>query len=488
MLEPEPPDWVADAVFYQIFPDRFAQSSRVPKPSNLEPWGASPTYHGYQGGDLLGVVERLDYLQEIGVNALYFTPIFRAACNHRYHTHDYHVVDPMLGGNQALRTLIDESHARGMRIVLDGVFNHASRGFFPFHDILENGPHSAYIDWFTVHGFPLHAYDGQKKPNYDAWWGLPALPKFNIKNPHVREFLLDVATRWVEFGIDGWRLDVPNEIEDDGFWREFRRRVRAINPEVYIVGEIWQDGSRWLKGDMWDAVMNYALLRALIGFCLGEHYDQAMLKKTSLHPPGEPGAESFALALEQLLARHHPRTNFAMLNLIGSHDMARFLSLARNDRSALRLAIHFLMTFPGAPCVYYGDEIGMLGGHDPDNRRAFPWHRPDSWDHDIKSHVQRLIRLRKHHVSLRRGEFQILWARHDVLVYLRRDPQETTITLLNAAREPRHVQPVLPEAPPAGALLQDALHPATVRAIEGHTLPQFDLGPRSSETWIIRRS
>ena len=229
------PNWVQDAVFYQIFPDRFARSERVAKPSGLEPWADPPTVHGYKGGDLLGVVEHLDHLEALGVTAIYLNPVFQSATNHRYHTHDYHRVDPMLGGDSALRELLDAAHARGMRVVLDGVFNHASRGFLQFSDILENGEQSPYLDWFRVHRFPLNAYGGGE-PNYDAWWKLPALPKLNTATPAVREFLWGVGERWLEFGADGWRLDVPNEIDDDAFWREFRRRCRAVDPECYLVG------------------------------------------------------------------------------------------------------------------------------------------------------------------------------------------------------------------------------------------------------------
>ena len=227
VTDPQTPEWVRDAIFYQIFPDRFARSVSVSKPRHLDEWGAPPTYHGYQGGDLIGVVEHLDYLSELGINAIYFTPIFQSASNHRYHTHDYEKVDPMLGGNAALRRMIDEAHARGIRVVLDGVFNHASRGFFPFHDIMENGPNSAYLDWFIVKNFPLNAYDSEKKPNYQAWWGLPALPKFNVACPDVREFLWSIGRSWIEFGIDGWRLDVPNEIDDDAFLAHEFRTTRA---------------------------------------------------------------------------------------------------------------------------------------------------------------------------------------------------------------------------------------------------------------------
>jgi neopullulanase len=267
------PGWVKDAVFYQIFPDRFARSQSVPKPSSLQPWGAAPAHHGYQGGDLIGVVEHLDYLVDLGINAIYFNPVFRSGSNHRYHTHDYTQVDPMLGGNGALRTLLDAAHARGIRVMLDGVFNHASRGFFQFHDILENGRESAYLDWFFVEDWPLRPY-GSKQPNYRCWWDLPALPKLNTSTPAVRQYIYDVARTWIEFGIDGWRLDVPNEIDDDEFWREFRRVVKTANPDAYIVGEIWDDAERWLQGDQFDAVMNYPLGRAALGFFAADTFDR----------------------------------------------------------------------------------------------------------------------------------------------------------------------------------------------------------------------
>lgn len=252
--------WVADSIFYQIFPDRFAKSSFVPKPSNLEPWDSSPTPHGYKGGDLLGLVEHLDYLQDLGITAIYLNPIFQSASNHRYHTHDYMKVDPMLGGDAALKALLDAAHRRNMKVILDGVFNHASRGFFQFHDLCENGEQSAYRDWFFSRSFPLQPYPcssslHEQPPDsgYDCWWGLPALPKFNTSTPAVREFLLNVAQRWISFGADGWRLDVPEEIADPAFWREFRRKVKDINEDAYIVGEIWNDASDWLKGDQFDA-------------------------------------------------------------------------------------------------------------------------------------------------------------------------------------------------------------------------------------------
>ena len=439
MVQPETPDWVRDAVFYQIFPDRFARSLSVAKPRHLDEWGATPTYQGYQGGDLIGVTEHLDYLQDLGASAIYFTPVFQSASNHRYHTHDYEKVDPMLGGNEALKRLIDQAHARGIRIVLDGVFNHASRGFFQFHDIMENGPNSAYLDWFHVSGFPLNAYDTEKQPNYGAWWGLPALPKFNTGCPDVRAFLWGIGRKWIDFGIDGWRLDVANEINDDSFWREFRHRVKSGNPDAYIVGEVWTDAPHWLQGDMWDAVMNYHFTRACIAFFVGEDVNQDELRRTSLHPVGAPGAQAFRKAIERLIGLYAPSVTSVMLNLLSSHDMARFLTLAHGDQSALRLATVFQMTYPGAPSIYYGDEIGMQGGHDPANRGAFPWHKPETWDTELLHEFQRLISLRRARPSLRRGTFQILHAAGDLFAHARQLGDETVIVVFNTARSHRRL-------------------------------------------------
>ena len=257
----DPPAWVAEAVIYQIFPDRFRRSGRVQAQSHLalEPWGSAPTENGFQGGDLYGVVDGLDHLQEMGINCLYLTPIFSSAANHRYHAFDYFQVDPLLGGNAALDALIAAVHARGMRIVLDGVFNHCGRGFWAFHHLAENGSASPYRDWFHVHSWPVRPYPAEGEDcGYDAWWALPDLPKFNHANAAVREHLLAVARHWLERGIDGWRLDVPAEVPAD-FWLAFRQVVRDVNPDAWIVGEVWGDARAWLGGDYFDGVMNYRL-------------------------------------------------------------------------------------------------------------------------------------------------------------------------------------------------------------------------------------
>ena len=478
MTEPETPDWVRDAIFYQIFPDRFARSLSVAKPTHIDEWGAPPTPHGYQGGDLIGVVEHLDYLQDLGVNAIYFTPIFQSASNHRYHTHDYEKVDPMLGGNAALRRLIDEAHRRKMRIVLDGVFNHASRGFFQFHDILENGEDSAYLDWFTIHGFPLNAYDHEKAPGYGAWWNLHALPKFNVKTPAVREFLFGIARAWVDFGIDGWRLDVAREIDDDDFWREFRRRVHAGNPEAYILGEVWTEAKRWLQGDMWDAVMNYLFTRACIAFFIGENTDVDEIRRTSFRTVDEQGAPAFRAAIDRLIGHYHPNITAVLMNLLSSHDMPRFVTLARGDQSALRLATLFQMTYPGAPSIYYGDEIGMAGGHDPANRAAFPWHKTDDWDRDLLHEFQRLIALRNAHPALRRGSFVPLFAEDDVFAFLRQHEGETFVIALNSARATRRIDLDLSDVFSGDSRLHEAWSKESV-GVAGGKVRNLELAPRS---------
>ena len=448
MPEIQTPEWVKDAIFYQIFPDRFAQSAAVPKASGLQPWGAAPTPHGYQGGDLLGVVERLDYLADLGINAIYFNPIFRSGSNHRYHTHDYFKVDAMLGGNAALRTLLDAAHARGIRVILDGVFNHASRGFFQFHDILENGRDSAYLDWFTVEEWPLRPY-GSKQPNYKCWWGMPALPKFNTDTPAVREFIWDVARYWIEFGIDGWRLDVPAEIDDDEFWREFRRRVKAANPEAYIVGEIWHEAERWLQGDQFDAVMNYIFARAALGFFGRETFDHED------RPGGfriRPLAgRAFGNEIERMLALYPWPVTLAQMNMLDSHDTARFIHQAGGDQTALRLSLLLQMTLPGAPNVYYGAEIGMTGGPDPDCRRAFPWDEAQ-WDRDLLDFTKRAIALRHAHPALRRGEFETLYANDDLYAFGRRLGDERLAVVFNAATAATEVTLDVYDLLPDGAL------------------------------------
>ena len=455
-----PPDWVQDAIFYQIFPDRFARSNRMPD-LDFEPWEAPPTYHGFKGGDLYGVAEKLDYLQDLGITAVYFNPVFASASNHRYHTYDYYNVDPLLGGNEALRFLLDEAHNRDIRVVLDGVFNHASRGFWQFHHVLENGSGSPYVNWFHFDAerlqgrrrwgvYPdtseLHALqngEGSLKAiGYQAWWDLPALPKLNTNTPAVREFLFGVAEYWIKFGIDGWRLDVPGEIDDDAFWQEFRRRVRAINPEAYIVGEVWHEAHRWLGGDQFDAVMNYLVTASVLSFCGGALIDLDVVNQVGglrgrVHP--EMDSNWFANEIDHLTNLYSPEITRSQLNLFDSHDMPRFLTCVREDVASLQLAMLFMFTYPGAPCIYYGDEVGLTGKHDPDCRKGFPWDE-SIWNHELLNFAKAIIAVRKEYPSLRRGSFHRLYSTDGIYGFGRNLDSETVVIAMNANDAPKNVE------------------------------------------------
>lgn len=411
------PSWVRHAVFYQIFPDRFAKSVHVAKPGGLETWDSDPTTYGYKGGDLLGVVEHLDALEDLGITALYFNPIFQSASNHRYHTHDYYQVDPLLGGNVAFEVMLRACHDRGMRVVLDGVFNHASRGFFPFNDVLENGEGSPYRDWFRIQHYPFNAYDHNQPPGYDAWVGLHALPNLNTDNPEVREYIMRVGEHWVRRGIDGWRLDVPFEIRTEGFWAEFRTRIKAINPEAYIVGEVWGDSRQWLQGDQFDATMNYLFTEAALAFAGRDHVIEDAGEHRDYSPWPGIDATTYASRIEHVLALYDWNVNLVQLNLLDSHDTARALTLFGGDRRSLELAMLLMVAFPGAPTIYYGDEIGIDGGL-PDRwaRKTYPWEHRERWDHELRSIFQRLIAARASAPALRIGTYQTLYASTDLYV------------------------------------------------------------------------
>jgi cyclomaltodextrinase / maltogenic alpha-amylase / neopullulanase len=480
---PETPAWVRDAVFYQVFPDRLASSSRVSKPGFLEPWDSPPTNYGFKGGDLLGVVEHLDHIASLGANALYLTPVFQSASNHRYHTYDYMHVDPLLGGDDALRELLDRAHERGIRVVLDGVFNHTGRGFWPFHHVLETGAGSPYRNWFHFdedglrEGRSVNAYpagrmrtglqDDQHHPGeidpgpdaasalqrlgYEAWWGMAALPKLNIGEPAVRAYLFAVAEQWLRFGIDGWRLDVPAEIDDREFWAEFRRRCRAVNPEAYLVGEIWYVAPDWLSGDRFDGLMNYPLAEAIIGFVGGRALNEPLLRLHHEYATiSRLDGAGFGGRLMDLLGAYAPETNAVQLNLLGSHDTPRILSVLGGDREALELAVLLQATLPGAPCVYYGDEIGLTGGLDPDSRRAMPWDE-SRWDHELLDSVRASFAVRHAEPALRADPVTIISTVGAALAIRRDGPNGPLAVALNAGDEP--VELALGQGTPAPELL-----------------------------------
>ncbi|MDN5346715.1 MAG: cyclomaltodextrinase / maltogenic alpha-amylase / neopullulanase [Clostridia bacterium] len=427
------PDWIYDAVFYQIFPDRFYNADPSNDPPGTEPWGGEPTRSNFFGGDLEGIRAKIPYLQFLGVNAIWLNPIFSSPSNHRYDTRDYLEIDPALGDKTSLRQLTESLHAAGMRLILDGVFNHTGTEFWAFRDVVARGEDSPYRDWYYFHGFPVQT---EPIPNYACWWNIPSLPKLKATNPEVRRYLLEVGAYWLrEAGTDGWRLDVPNEIEPS-FWREFRAKIKGTKPDAYIVGEIWRDARFWLQGRYFDGVMNYLFRDLVLAYFACRRFKLSTL--------------DFLLGLIRL--RYPEPSNFALLNLLGSHDTARIITAFQEGLAAvpghmgsyaeavehLRPALILQMTYPGAPLIYYGDEVGMTGGPDPGCRRTMVWDT-DSWDVPLLNFYRRLISIRHRLAPLRRGLFQPLAVNdlEEVYLYARRLDKELAIIAINASDNPR---------------------------------------------------
>ncbi|WIM40703.1 alpha-glycosidase [Paenibacillus sp. PK4536] len=414
-----PPAWVKDAVFYQIFPERFANGDPSINPKDTLPWGEKPEWFNFFGGDLQGIIDHLDHLTDLGINAIYMTPIFKATTNHKYDTEDYMELDPHFGDKETLKKLIATCHDKGIRVMFDAVFNHSGKTFAPFVDVQEKGEQSKYKDWFHVRKFPLAVEDGI--PTYDTFDFEPLMPKLNTENPEVKEYLLNVAKYWVEeFGIDGWRLDVADEV-DHHFWREFRQTVKSINPDVYILGEIWHESSPWLQGDQFDAVMNYPFKNAVTDFFVEDTTD----------------ALTFAHAIGTQMSRYPRQVTEVSFNLLDSHDTARALTLAKGNKDRLKLAVTFQMTYSGTPCIYYGDEFGMEGDNDPDCRRCMIWDEKDQ-DLELFAFYQQLIALRKQYPALRQGTFKFLHAKegNNGLIYERSDDKDTFVIAMNSSSEP----------------------------------------------------
>lgn len=438
------PEWVKDAVFYQIFPDRFAFAKPPhPLPNQvtsyyLEDWDTPPTAQGYKGGNFWGIIEKLDYLKDLGINAIYLTPIFQSTCNHRYHTHDYYQVDPLLGGNYAFKEFLTQAHRRNIKVILDGVFNHVGRGFFFFNDILENGPYSAWLDWFRIEGWPISAYDGSLPANYASWVGNRALPQFNHHHPEVREYIMGVGEYWINQGIDGWRLDVPDQIKVEGFWQEFRERVKKINPSAYIVGEIWKPAEKWLDGTQFDGVMNYQFTEATLAFTGGDRIIRQYVELPPYYPYPALTPRKYAQRIHTLLNLYDWEITLTQFNLLASHDTARLLTIAGEDLKTVELATLLLLTFPGAPSIYYGDEVGLPGGFDPDSRRTFP--QPQYWNNDLLAYHRQLIALRHGYIALRRGNYESIYADDSVYIFSRRYQDETLIVAINIDTEPQEIK------------------------------------------------
>lgn len=344
----EKPAWARGCVAYQIFPDRFRRVD-VPGEEPVEPWGSRRVANEYRfGGNLRGALEAVPYLKALGVGLVYMTPIFLSDTSHRYNTFDYYQVDPLLGTKEDLCALADALHAAGIRLVLDGVFNHCGVGFAPFKDALKKGKASPYYDWFF--------FDGRYPCGYATFGeNLRYMPKLNMQNPDCAKYFLDVGRYWLrETGADGWRLDVSPEVWPD-FWRQYRRAVLEENPQAVLIAECWNDSREWLcGGDMFDGTMHYVLSGAVWGFFAEKTLTLA----------------EFDARVNRAMTLYPQAVQDCLWTFLSSHDTPRMLTRAGGRLSSLRAAAFFQMTHPGVPVIYYGDELGMRGGPDPDCRRS----------------------------------------------------------------------------------------------------------------------
>ncbi len=408
---PEYIDWLADGIVYQIFPDRFYRGDNYIPNKKHTKWEGTPRWNSIFGGTIKGITDKLDYIKDLGVTIIYLTPIFKSSSNHKYNTKDYMQLDPDFGSSEDFKELVDKAHKKGLRIILDGVFNHSGEEFFAFKDLLKNGENSPYKDWFFPFSYPVRRIHGIK-PNYQTFSYFGGMPKLNTKNPEVMSYFTNMVNYWMKnFNIDGWRLDVADEVSHE-FWTVFRKAVKSNKKDAPLIGEIWYDSRDWLMGNEFDSVMNYQFYRSTEQFIARE----AM--KVS----------EFVSSLEFVRGNTNYNAYRMLWNLIDSHDCARFLTCVNGNVNKLKLAVLLQLTFTGTPMIYYGDEVGMSGGDDPDCRRGMVWDS-NKINADIFNYYKSLIRLRHTYKSLRNGEFFVVYKddEKNILVYKKVMADEDTI-------------------------------------------------------------
>ena len=397
------PDWVAETVWYQIFPERFAKGNPEISPEGALTWDSSikPKTSDFFGGDLQGIIDHLDYLQDLGITGLYLCPIFESPSNHKYNTTDYFEIDRHFGDKETFRQLVEQAHQRGMKVMLDAVFNHIGDQSPQWQDILKHGEDSVYKDWFHIQDFPVtkDKLANLRKLPYHTFAFASYMPKLNTANPQVRDYLLSVATYWIEeFDIDAWRLDVANEV-DHQFWRDFRKAVLAKKPDLYILGEVWHTSQPWLNGDEFHAVMNYPLSDSI------KDYFLRGVKKT----------DQFIDEINGQSMYYKQQISEVMFNLLDSHDTERILWTANENAQLVKSALAFLFLQKGTPCIYYGTELALTGGPDPDCRRCMPWERVSS-DNDMLNFMNKLIQIRKHASAIiQHGKYSLQEITQDVV-------------------------------------------------------------------------
>lgn len=378
------PDWAEDIVMYHIFPDSFASGRReLCKVSGKTILSDGSISKSQLGGTLRGVMDNLDYIKELGVNCIYLNPVFTANSYHKYDTADYFGIDPCFGTKEDLKELVRCCHKNGIRVILDGVFNHCGPNFFAFRDVLEKGKASAYYDWFYYMPEPVEFTD---PPSYEAFAYVKEMPKLNTGNTKVAEYLCEVGAYWIkEADIDGWRLDVANEINHD-FWRKFRSKVRSIKPDIFLIGEIWEDAGCWLAGDQFDSTMNYTF-----SYLCKDFFAKGTMKVTE-----------FDAQIGRMIMRYPRRVALAQMNFLDSHDVPRFLSYCEGDRRKMELAFFYLFMGVGVPSVFYGDEYYIEGVKESEYRQAMPWGDKENCTEKFR----KWIALRRRHPALRRGSYR----------------------------------------------------------------------------------
>lgn len=415
-------DWLKEAICYQIFPDRFHRgegSHQVIDERTLAPWGGRPTTKNHFGGNIKGITEKIPYLKELGVTLLYFTPIFTSSSNHKYNTRDYMEIDPKFGSLEETKELVRRCHEEGIRVVFDAVFNHTGEDFFAFQDVLEKGETSDYTDWYHIDSYPV----SRAKANYYTFAnGVSYMPKVNLKNRGIREYFLEVARYWIrEVDIDGYRLDVCDELSHD-FLKELRKVVKEEKEDAVLIGEIMHEAEAFLDGTELDSIMNYPFRHAML--------DTFAREELSL-------TEFFQVLLKNQVLYREDITK-QMLNLLGSHDVPRFLSEAGGSKKKLMLATAFQFLYKGVPYVYYGDEIGLTGGKDPLCRKCMIFEE-DRQDTLLLSFFKAIIRVRKENPVLTYGDFKLNRVEEKTFHFTRENESERMEVFFNLAPDERRI-------------------------------------------------
>lgn len=416
------PKWVEEIIWYQIFPDRFCRlvSKNTKIRDNLKEWSVDTpfTRTDYFGGNLEGAASRLEYLKSLGVNGIYFNPMFCSEENHKYSIDDYTKVDPDFGSNEIFAKLVKKAHSLGIRVMIDAVFNHSGPNFFAWQDVVKNGRKSKYFDWYFVNQDDFVKKASTKDGRYYSFAFVDNMPKLNTNNEEVMEYFYNVCKRWVdEWGIDGIRFDVGNEISHS-FIKYLRKKLKKDYPDLYLLGEIWLDSSVYLQGDEYDSVMNYPFLQSVSNFFIDESLT----------------ADDFRFKMNYCYSMYQRQVNKTIFNLIDSHDVDRAITRVGSYDSFIQMLV-VLMTHPGSPCIYYGTEIGLEGKNDPDNRKVMPWDRIDSHQYDSTIQIcQRLIELRKTHMNTLNADNLVYESSKSRVVIYTAKGDETIRVILNAGR------------------------------------------------------